>query len=136
MFHRYTERILSGGQKFLHLLRHWPVSIRLSKGYYHCDRLRSYLHRLLHLPTSGKRRNAAGAYGCRFSVKQEMVHCVFLLLTLRYFTVVKTIFGYKLEVLRHSMFIILLCVQLCIMISNNIRQHNCFIMQGSYNHNA
>jgi hypothetical protein len=113
VFHRYTKCIRSGGQHFQHLLCHWPVCIILSTGYHNCDSLRSYLHRLLPLPTYGIRRKADGTSVCRFSVKQEMVHSVFVLLKLLYFTVLKI---QSLDIISKywvtSMFIILLRIQL------------------------
>ena len=52
-FHRYSEYIWLGGQYFQHLLLHWWVFVRLSKGYNHCDILSSSYHCLLLLLRCG-----------------------------------------------------------------------------------
>jgi hypothetical protein len=69
MFCQYTE-CMSGQHYFQHLLWHGRVLIGLSKGYYHCDNLCSFLYLLLRLPRCGIQHT--GDRGC--ARKQEMVH--------------------------------------------------------------
>jgi hypothetical protein len=68
MFCRYTEGTQSGGQYYQHLLQHWWVFIKVSKGYFHCNNLPSiFTWPTLRSPTDVPKQKRQTELRCPFA---------------------------------------------------------------------